>query len=324
MKQALFVFLLVVSFTPAAEAHTQADAPAPFQPITSGYGANGPYSVIEEKFPSPLYDRENVHVFRPAGVTEKVPVIFFAPGYNNNDPDEYESLINHIVSRGYALVHAPFQLLSLSFDPHEKRYDTIFAGYEEAVRRYGTSFDLNRVGYAGHSYGASALFAMALRGLAKGWGKDALMIYSMAPWYYFETGIKEFVNFPSHSKVVIQVFENDGVCDHRIAKEIFERINLPSSEKDFVMLRSEERLGYKLDASHGTPSGGTIDALDYYGIYRLFDALAGYTFNGEAEGKRIALGNGSSEQKFMGYWPDSMPVREMLAGECVTSNRAAG
>ncbi|MGH9841185.1 MAG: hypothetical protein ACREEM_20725 [Blastocatellia bacterium] len=318
MKQTLFAVLAIVCLTLFAQAQ---NPPAPFQPIASGYGANGPYAVSEEKFPSPFYERENVHVFRPAGLAAKTPVIFFAPGYSNNDPDEYESLIHHIVSRGYALVFAPFQLLSVSFTPHEKRYDTIFAGFEEAVNRYGASFDLNRVGYAGHSYGASAIFAMSLRGLRKGWGRDALMLYSMAPWYYFEITTRQLVNFPPHARLLMQVFETDGVCDHRMAKETFERINLPSSEKDFLMLRGEQRLGYKLDAEHGTPSGGTIDALDYYGIYRPFDALADYAFNGREEGKRVALGNGSAEQRFMGKWSDGQPVREMLAGDCVPITR---
>jgi uncharacterized protein (TIGR03437 family) len=315
MKRNLLALLTVCAMVSIARAQP------PFQPITSGYGANGSYAVAEDKFPSPLYDRENVHVFRPAGAAGKVPVIFFAPGYSNNNPDEYEALIYHIVSRGYALIYAPFQLLSVSLTPHEKRYDTIFAGFEEAVKRYGASFDLNRVGYAGHSYGASANFAMALRGLQKGWGKDGLMLYSMAPWYYFEIGIRQFVNFPPHAKLIMQVFENDAICDHRMAKEIFERVNLPSSEKDFVMLRGEQRLGYKLEATHGVPSGGMLDALDYYGVYRLFDALADYAFTGNQQGRRIALGNGGADQRFMGRWPDGQPVREMIAGDCVAITR---
>ena len=315
MKRNLLALLAVCAVVSSARSQS------PFQPIPSGYGANGSYAVTEDKFPSPLYDRENVHVFRPAGAAGKVPVIFFAPGYSNNDPSEYEALIHHIVSRGYALVHAPFQLLSVSFTPHEKRYDTIFAGFEEAVKRYGASFDLTRVGYAGHSYGASAIFAMALRGIDKGWGKDGLMLYSMAPWYYFEISTRQFVNFPPHAKLLMQVFESDDICDHRMAKEIFERINLPSSEKDFLMLRGEQRLGYKLDATHGVPSGEAIDALDYYGVYRPFDALADYAFTGNQQGKRVALGNGGSEQRFMGRWPDGQPVREMTAGDCVAITR---
>ncbi|MGH9938833.1 MAG: hypothetical protein ACREAM_21540, partial [Blastocatellia bacterium] len=156
-----------------------------------------------------------------------------------------------------------------------------------------------------------------------GWGKDGLFLFVMAPWYYYEMSLSQFVNFPQHAKVIVQVYEQDGVCDHRVGKEIFERINLPASEKDFVMLPREERLGYKLEADHGTPSGGGQDAHDFYGVYRLLDALADYAFAGKPEAKQIALGGGSAEQRFMGVWPDGRPVRELFAGDCVTVSRSS-
>lgn len=315
--------ILVLSLQIAMFAIVRADVT--FAPITEGFGANGRYAIRSDKFPSPLYDRENVYVFRPEGGDGRVPVIFFAPGYNNNDPDEYRALVDHIVSRGYALIYAPFQILSGDLSLHEKRYDTIWAGFDEAVERYGDSFDLDRVGYVGHSYGGAAIFAMALRGIERrGWGREGLLLYSMAPWYYYQMSLRDFVNFPSHARLVVQVFENDGVCDHRMGKELFDRVNLPSSEKDFIMLRSDQRQGGRLDASHGTPSRGTeVNALDHYGIYRIFDALAEYTFNGDPAGKRVALGNGGAEQRYMGLWPDGQPVRELLAGDCVPVTRSA-
>jgi hypothetical protein len=55
------------------------------------------------------------------------------------------------------------------------------------------------------------------------------------------------------------------------------------------------------------------NGLDYYGVYRLVDALADYTFNGNRDGKKIALGGGSPEQRFMGTWPDGQPVKELEA-----------
>ncbi|MBK8316284.1 MAG: hypothetical protein IPL01_20610 [Acidobacteria bacterium] len=296
---------------------------SPFTPIASGYGAQGSFIAIADKFPSPLYESENVYVFRPAGASGRVPVVFFAPGFGNNDPQEYQSLISHIVSRGNALVFAPYQIVSGDASLNKKRYDTIFAAYEEAVRRYGESFDLRRVAFAGHSYGASASLSMAWRGVVdKGWGEKGVALFLMAPWYYAEMSLKQFVNFPPQTKLIVEVFDNDEISDHRIAKEIFDRINLPSSEKDFVILNSEKRLGYDMKASHGTPSGGEINALDYYGIYRLFDALTDYSFNNSIAGKSIALGNGQPEQKFMGTWPDGAPVRPLTAGDCIGVTRS--
>lgn len=319
MKRIFFVVAMLCLVRDAVAAS------GPISPITSGYGANGSFTVQVDKFPSPLYDNEKVQVFRPVEIATPVPVIFFAPGFSNNDPAEYRPLINHIVSRGFALVYAPFQVVSGDLSLNEKRYNTIWAGFEEALKRFGSSFDLTRVAFFGHSYGGAALPAMMQRGVVgKGWGKNGAFVYSMAPWYVFQFGAKEYVNWPQHVKLLVQVYENDGVCDHRMAKEIYDRVNLPVSEKDFVMLRSERRFNYTLDAEHGTPSTGSDEnALDYYGVYRMFDALADYAFNQSEAGKRVALGNGSAEQRFMGNWPDGQPVREMLAGDCVPITRSS-
>lgn len=297
-------------------------------PITAGYGAPGPFGIERVGFASPLFTQEDVYVYRPRGGPQgaggRVPVIFFTPGFSNTKPEEYAALIDHIVSQGYALVFSPFQIISGDLTLNEKRYDTIWRGFEEAVRRYGDGFDLDRVGYVGHSYGGAASLAMSLRGTTRGWGKKSLLLYVMAPWYFFQLGVRDLVGFPSHARLVMQVFEEDTICDHRIAKEIFDRINLPSREKDFLMLRGDQRQGSRLEASHGVPSeGNRSDALDYYGVYRIFDALADYSFNGSDAGRRIALGNGSREQRFMGVWSDGVPVREMLAGDCVPLTRSS-
>jgi uncharacterized protein (TIGR03437 family) len=302
--------------------HQLAAAQTSIPPITSGYGANGSFTMTDDRFASPLFPSENVHVFRPAERSSVAPVIFFAPGFGATDPANYRPLIQHIVSRGYAVVFSPFQVVAGDGSVYERRYDTIFAGFEEAVKRYGNFFDLTRAGFIGHSFGGGASFAMLQRGaVGKGWGNRGLFLFSLAPWYVYEITTKQLLNFPAHAKLLVQVYDADTVNDHRIAKEVFERTGLPASEKDFVLLRSDQQQGIELEASHGTPSGQTPNALDYYGIWRLFDALADYAFNGAMAGKELALGNGSPSQRFMGTWPNGQPVKESLAGDCVPITR---
>ena len=321
-RRGRWIFLLaILLIAPMLSAPVEANGHR--SPIASGYGANGDYGLRVDRFPSPRYEREDISVFRPEGMQGKPPVIFFAPGYSNNDPDEYRGLITHVVSRGYAVVFTPYQLVSGDLTISEKRYDTIWEGMRAAVDRYGDSFDLNRVGYIGHSYGGAAIFAMALRGYQRErWGERSLLLLSMAPWYYYQLSVKDFVNFPAHAKLVVQVYGDDRVNDHRIGKELFDRINLPSSEKDFMLVRSDQQGGAKIDAGHGAPGSGPVeDAIDFHAIYRTFDGLAGYAFNGEAEGKRVALGNGASEQRYMGLWSNGQPILELEAGDCVEITR---
>ena len=313
-----FIFLAVTLLSSQQLSVSQTTIP----PIAAGYGANGTFTMTDDRFASPLFPSENVHVFRPAERSSLAPVIFFAPGFGATDPANYRPLIQHIVSRGYAVIFSPFQVIAGDGSVYQRRYDTIFAGYEEAVKRYGNFFDLTRVGFIGHSYGGGASFAMLQRGaVSNGWGNRGLFLFALAPWYVYEITTKQLLDFPAHAKVLLQVYDADTVNDHRIAKEVYERVGLPVSAKDFVLLRSDQQAGVELDASHGTPSGQTPNALDYYGIWRLFDALADYAFNGVAAGKELALGNGSPLQRFMGVWPNGQPVKEALAGPCVPITR---
>ena len=72
---------------------------------------------------------------------------------------------------------------------------------------------------------------------------------------------------------------------------------IPDAEKDFMLIKKTVLPTYTYTAEHNLPnSREAYDAYDYYGIYRLLDALMDYSFNGNAAAKNTALGNGSLEQ----------------------------
>jgi len=56
------------------------------------------------------------------------------------------------------------------------------------------------------------------------------------------------------------------------------------------------------------PEKGSIDALDYYAYWKLFDALCDAAFYGK--NREYALGN-TPQQRFMGKWSDGVPVKEL-------------
>jgi hypothetical protein len=51
-----------------------------------------------------------------------------------------------------------------------------------------------------------------------------------------------------------------------------------------------------------------VNALDWYGTWKLFDALCDAAFHGR--NREYALGN-TPEQRFMGKWSDGVPVKEL-------------
>lgn len=62
-------------------------------------------------------------------------------------------------------------------------------------------------------------------------------------------------------------------------------------------------------ASHTDPSRSiAVNALDYYGTWKLFDGLCDAAFYGK--NREYALGN-TPKQRFMGVWSDGVPVKEL-------------
>jgi len=53
----------------------------------------------------------------------------------------------------------------------------------------------------------------------------------------------------------------------------------------------------------------TLDALDFFGTWKLLDGLTDAAFFGK--NKNYALGN-TPEQRYMGIWSDGVPVRELI------------
>ena len=296
---------------------TRAEHTGPIAPITSGYGARGERQIAVTRLANPSADRA-VCVYYPRDLTEKAPTLFLLHGFGSPSAEVYMELIDFAVSRGLAVVMPIY----FSDDrPVPENYAIMKAGLEFAVSEFSSLIDTARVGYWGHSYGGGSVPYLAREGLIKkGWGSAGTFLYMAAPWYSFAMDNAALAEFSStNAKLLMQVYEEDDVTDHRMAKDIFENIGIPAAEKDYVQLFSDTHDGYKLFADHYTPTkaiiigGGALDGLDFYGIFRPLDALADYSFNGSAAGKSVALGGGSAAQRFMGAYPDGSPVKELEA-----------
>jgi hypothetical protein len=114
--------------------------------------------------------------------------------------------------------------------------------------------------------------------------------------YSYNISQTELQSFPNDVKLLTIVYEDDVTNDHRMANDIFNTINIPASEKDYLRVKSDTISGYVYTADHVVPNNFPFDALDYYAYYRLFDAMCDYVFNGNLAGKQVALGGGSTQQ----------------------------
>jgi hypothetical protein len=280
---------------PTTPSSVDDDLAGPISRPQSGYGTDGTYSVATISFPSPLYSGKNVTLFYPKGITSPRPTIFYSHPYGGEESSYNIGLYEFIAKKGYVVVFAPYPTTGVTID---ERYSTLWESFKKAVTDYPNIIDTSKVGFMGHSFGGGASFALAHKGfIDEGWGQNGRFIFAMAQWYAHQITNVDLQSFPANTKLITQVYDDDVTNDHRLAIDIFNNITIANSEKDFIVIKKSVLPNYTYTAEHTLPNTQTAyDAYDYYGIYRLLDALIDYSFNGNAAGKNVALGNGSSEQ----------------------------
>ncbi|MBM9498834.1 alpha/beta hydrolase [Leptospira sp. 201903071] len=319
----LFETILIVSYPYLINtcAITPVGYYGPIAPISQGYGSRGASAVSVGVLPNPSAPR-NVCVYYPTGQTTKAPVLFFMHGFSSPSAEAYFPLIDFYVSKGYVVVFPIY--ISDRRDPTEN-YKFMLDGINFAVEQYASIIDTTRVGYMGHSYGGGATPYLAHQGIIqKGWGSNGSFIFLLAPWYSFSISNTQLAQFTNSTKMIAQIYDNDDEVDNRMAIDIFTRIGTTASEKDFQVVYSDIHNGYSLNADHYTPIKntviglGSLDTLDFFGIWKQLDALADYSFYNSATAKDIALGNGSNNQKMMGLYPDGQSVKVMSVSDAPT------
>lgn len=275
----------------------------PVPPISSGYGSPGTDSVAVEMVANSHWPQNPIVIFHPAGRTTPVPTIFYAHGYGGNDTLYQIELLRHIASRGYAAVFVPYRTLGVTI---EERYATLLDGFRQAVREHPRILDSTRIGFFGHSFGGGASPYLAGQLVSgDGWGRRGKFLHISAPWYSFHLGDSILARFPTDCPLLVTLYDDDTVNDHRLGMDLFRNLGIRDSLKNFLMVRSDTIDGYVFQADHNLPSqynpkAGEYDALDSRVVFRLLDALADFAFEGSPLGRRVALGGGDSAQVSLG------------------------
>lgn len=271
------------------------DLAGPISRPHTGYGSDGNYTVAKITFPSPLYSGKNVEIFYPQGITSPRPTIFYSHPYGGEESAYNIGLYQFIAKKGYVVIFAPYPTTGVTVD---ERYNTLWQSFKKAVTDYPNIINTTKVGFMGHSFGGGASFALAHKAfIDEGWGENGRFIFAMAQWYSYQITQAELQSFPTNTKLITQVYDDDVTNDHRLAIDMFKNINISNSEKDFILIKKSILPNFIYTAEHNLPNTQTsYDAYDYYGVYRLLDAMIDYSFNGNITAKNVALGNGSAEQ----------------------------
>lgn len=312
------VFALTLSLLSAGST-LRAAYTGPVPPPTDVFGSRGPYVVETRTLPSPSFPGRVVTVYSARGVAGPRPTWFFSHGFGGSNALLYDELLRHWASHGWTAVFSPYPVDGQSVE----LYQILFDGFVAAANQYPNLIDTRKVGFAGHSFGGGATPVLALRAVReRGWGSEGLALFPLAPWYSHQLGNQDFAAFPAHTQLVMQVYEDDVLNDHRMAIDVYRRMNLPAANKDYLVVHSDLIEDYPYRSGHSVPSGSELplgdreviyNALDAWAVHRIGQALAVSAWTGDPQARAVALGHGSETQVQMGSAPSGRALRPMTS-----------
>ncbi len=305
--------------------------------ITDGYGTWGNHTITKENSVS-VPDKGIITFYHPNETPSKRATVFFISGWGRQ-AETYDKFFRFIVSHGYSLIN-----IYNNDDPDDPgyvgnistSYPNIIDMIKQSVILYPNWIDTTKVGLMGHSFGGGATIWVgdSLFNSKTNWGTNGRFIFTTAPWLSFLETREDLENYPPDVKLHIQVSMDEVVSnddtshwtwltDPRAIRAVFELINIPDDDKDYIRVFSDKNRSYQYNGEtytydadhyisytqaysyHSTYSQyEPYDEMDVYVINRLAHAMMDYVFEGNENAKTVALGNGSNEQINNGELPD--------------------
>ena len=277
---------VLVALPPLAGASQPIAAAAQPEQPTNGPGSNGACAVRQTSFDNDAAPGNPIYVFEPIGSAPAAigggachdarrPAIFMAHGLGGTDPSNYIALIDHLVSVGNVVVYPTYQVSSGDKSALEDAYRYMDAGNVQ-VARHDLRIDTSRVGFWGHSFGASMVPYLVVQAGRHGWGGKALWMNNNAMTFALLVG-GGAIRVPADTQVLTVGFEHDALADNRIGDEVFDALAVPAAQKRHAIFNSDPHGQPALVAEHNAPiatAGPTYtpDALDF-ALWRDLDML---------------------------------------------------
>lgn len=310
----LYPTLSNVEFRARPSLSNRAPAPPP-QPSSGPGGADYEWDRIERT--SYGQGSRQYWIFEPSPRPVSAPVTAFLHGWGTMSPESYIKWIEHLVRHGNVVIFPRYQegVADLAGNMTPAALEAIRDAFRRLDGSVHTRADRGRFAVVGYSLGG--VIAANIAGLASEAGipaPKALMI--VQPGDIHENPLLGILGdcgrIDRDTLLLVLVGEEDDVVGNATALRIYDSVSqIPATNRDFVTVRSDYYGRPYLIADHFAPVAAAIevDALDYYGFWKLFDGLTSATFFGTY--RDYALGN-TYHQTYMGEWSDGVPVTPLL------------
>lgn len=293
------------------------DPKPPEQPDSGPGGAN--YSHFGVKKTRHGFGGQRYWIFEPYGPKpESAPVIVFNHGFTALNPIIYREWIYHLVKRGNIVIYPRYQ--QFLFRGGQDYANNAITAVQQALQHLQNTgsiqLELENFAITGHSLGGGITMYMAA--VAQDHGLPIpKAIMPVQPFLRTEYAA-QLSNISEDTLMVVLVGEDDTVVGNYSGKYIFYNTpQIPLSQKQYIIQVTDDYGTPSLVADHYAPLAlpffKTVDAMDYYSNWKLFDALTDYAFY--QTNKHYWFGD-TPEQRFMGLWSDGTPVNELI----VTNN----
>jgi len=300
----------------------------PPQPLSGPGGRNYPHETIR------ITDRadkaDGFWTFEPASpAVDSAHVVVFLHGYGAINPMIYGGWLEHLVRKGNIVIYPRYQ--KGIFPPGTRRFaDRVVAGIHKALDTLSNGDHTipitDNFSIVGHSYGGALAANLAAKYQEYQLPKPvAVLLCSPGTGPFRGAILDSYKNIPTDTKLLVMVSEKDQTVGDKLGKKIFTTAK-NTTAKNLILQRQDRRYqdrdiraghneSYSIDnrldigkrtlVTRRAKNVSRRDAVDYFGYWKLLDALHSCTRNDNY--CDYAIGN-TFEQCFMGYWSDGMPV----------------
>lgn len=253
-------------------------------------------------------------IFEPADPRPaSAPVVLFLHGWRAVDPRDYGGWIDHIARRGNIVIY-PVSEAGRSDSADEIMKNAITAT-KAAIARLrqstGVKPDFDKFAIVGHSMGGGLTAQIAARAQAEGLPTPKAIMATQPGWRGSDTmPTDQLGKIPSSVLMLVVVGAQDQFEKTRQSKVIWDATKqIPADQKRYITIPGDDHGSPALVADHssplayredyGTPPSASqqrrirlvemvtgmrenrANALNYWGYYRLFDALEDAAFSGK-------------------------------------------
>lgn len=340
MKTIAF-FLLLLSIT----LHGQIPPSGPQQPEAGPGGRDyAHHGLVFQDFAA---ETDGYWLFEPAAPRpDSAHVVVFIHGYGAIDPAIYGAWIRHLVLQGNIVIYPRYQ--KNIWSPRSAYFANNAAhAVRQALDRLNNGPHIrpiiSHLSYVGHSYGGviSANLAARFRELDLP-EPAAVMLCAPGSGPLKGSVLDTYEPIPSDARLLAIVHEGDKVVGDEFGRKVFETA-VRTPHRNLIRQYEDDHGDPEIYDGHNhayaidetfyagidnislrrARKSAKIDAMDYFGYWKLFDALRTCAISGQ--NCAYALGD-TPEQRYLGRWSDSTPIREltvMLPGDAKKEEMAS-